>query len=157
MSAAPGSSTIDVRSDVRVPRTRRPRVLAVCGCVVVVGSLSVLSAQPAAPDGAALYRTYCASCHGVSARGNGPMVEYLRVVPTDLTLLARRHGGTFDDDAVARAIDGRQRIGAHGPSDMPIWGDAFTSALARGGEAALRERLRVLVRHLASLQERPAP
>ncbi len=84
------------------------------------------------------------------------MVEYLRIPPTDLTHLAQRHGGTFDEDAVARAIDGRTRIGAHGPSDMPVWGDAFSSSLARGGEAALRNRVRALVRHIASLQARPA-
>ncbi len=122
-----------------------------------MGGLASAGAQPAAPDGAALYRTYCASCHGVSARGNGPMAEYLRVPPTDLTQLTARHGGTLDDDVVARSIDGRTRIGSHGPSDMPVWGDAFSSSLARGGELALRDRVRALVRHLASLQQRPAP
>ena len=131
-------------------------LLLVCTCGVLVSGLAMASAQLPAPDGAPLYRTYCASCHGVSARGNGPMAEYLRIPPTDLTALTRRHGGTFDDDAVARAIDGRQRIGSHGPSDMPVWGDAFSSSMARGGEMALRDRVRAIVRYLASLQERPA-
>jgi hypothetical protein len=85
------------------------------------------------------------------------MAEYLRVPPTNLTQWARRHGGTFQEDGVARAIDGRDRIGAHGPSDMPVWGDAFTSPLAGGGEPVLRDRVRAIVRHLASLQESQAP
>ena len=132
--------------------------------LVVLGAwLGAASATPGAtaqlpgPDGAPLYRAYCASCHGLSGRGDGPMAEYLRIPPTDLTHLTQRHGGTFDADAVARAIDGRTRIGSHGPSDMPVWGDAFSSSLAKGGEATLRERVQSLVRHIASLQARPAP
>jgi mono/diheme cytochrome c family protein len=133
-------------------------LMAVIVCTLVVVGVVSSAAQPAGLDGAPLYRSYCASCHGLSGRGNGPMAEFLRVPPSDLTQLTRRHGGTFDDDEVARAIDGRSRIGAHGPSDMPVWGDAFSSSLARGGsELAYRGRVRAIVRHLASLQERPAP
>ncbi len=136
----------------------RGLLMAMSGLVLVVAGLVSSAAQPAGPDGAPLYRTYCASCHGLSGRGNGPMAEFLRVPPTDLTQLTRQHGGTFNDDEVARAIDGRSRIGSHGPSDMPVWGDAFSSSLARGGsELAYRDRVRAIVRHLASLQERPAP
>jgi mono/diheme cytochrome c family protein len=138
----------------------RSRVLvavAMVGTAVVAAPQPSATGQQAAPDGARLYRTYCASCHGVSGRGDGPMAEYLRVPPTNLTQWARRHGGTFQEDIVARAIDGRDRIGSHGPSDMPVWGDAFTSPLAGGGEPALRDRVRAIVRHLASLQESQAP
>lgn len=131
-------------------------LLVVAASGVLMAGLVLAETQPA-PDGAALYRTYCASCHGVSGRGDGPMAEYLRLPPTNLTALAPRHGGTFDHDAVAMAIDGRRRIGSHGPSDMPVWGDAFSSPLARGGDRLLRERVRAIVGHIASLQERPAP
>lgn len=85
------------------------------------------------------------------------MAEYLRVPAANLTHLARRHGGTFRDETVARVIDGRERVGAHGPSEMPVWGDAFSSSLAQGGEVLLRARVSALVRYLASIQERPAP
>lgn len=87
------------------------------------------------------------------------MTEYLRVPPPDLTTLARRQGGTLDEEAVARTIDGRTRIGSHGAADMPVWGDIFSSSLARGGELALRERVRAIARYIATLQipERPAP
>lgn len=142
----------------RALRGHRLPWLLGCACGVFVAGLAHSAAQSAAPDGAQLYRNACASCHGVSGRGDGPMAEYLRVPPTDLTALTRRQGGTFNDDAVARAIDGRDRIGSHGSSEMPVWGDVFSSSLARGGEIALRERVRAIVRHLASLQvqERPA-
>ncbi len=132
-------------------------MLVACLGLATMGGFTASMAQSAEPDGATLYRTYCASCHGVSGRGNGPMVPYLRTPPSDLTHLSVRHGGTFDDDQVARSIDGRDRIGAHGSSDMPVWGDAFSSSLSQGGELALRARVRALVQYLASLQQRPAP
>ena len=35
---------------------------------------------------------YCASCHGLDARGNGPAAFVLKTTPPDLTALAKRHG-----------------------------------------------------------------
>src|SRR5262249_39618530 len=40
-----------------------------------------------APSGAALYLERCASCHGTSATGDGPMSHALRHAPPDLTML----------------------------------------------------------------------
>jgi hypothetical protein len=145
-------------SSPRVPRQVRRIALVASGAAgLVLAGLALQAAPSSEPDGPALYRSYCASCHGLSGRGNGPMVEFLRVPPTNLTLLSRIHGGTFNEEAVAQAIDGRRRIGSHGPSDMPVWGDAFSSSLAQGGPEALRARVRAIVRHLESLQERQAP
>ena len=131
--------------------------LIVCAAAVAGAGWALPAQQRPTDDGAVLYRTYCASCHGTSGRGDGPLGKYLRVPATDLTHLAERHGGRFQEDAVARVIDGRARVGPHGPSDMPVWGDAFSSALARGGEARLRERIAALVRYLGSIQQQPAP
>jgi mono/diheme cytochrome c family protein len=144
----------------RLGSIRRVWVLAT---MVVASAAPVLTAaqakqatRPQGPDGAALYRVSCASCHGTSGRGDGPMADYLRVAPTDLTRLAQRHGGTYRADAVARAIDGRDRIGSHGPSDMLVWGDAFSPSLRGGNEAALRARISALVQYVATLQQQPA-
>jgi len=35
-----------------------------------------------------LFATYCASCHGITGRGNGPVAEELRQSPADLTQFA---------------------------------------------------------------------
>jgi mono/diheme cytochrome c family protein len=155
---APSTSSVTHPRRAALTRVRLGRLVAVSVPALIVAGLVASAAQPAGPDGARLYRSYCASCHGASGRGDGPMVQFLRVPPTDLTQLTSRHGGTFNEDEVARAIDGRIRIGSHGPSDMPVWGDAFSSSLARGSsELAYRDRVRAIVRYLASLQERPAP
>ena len=102
-----------------------------------------------APD---VYRTYCATCHGVSARGDGPLAAHLRFAPPDLTLLAKRNGGRFDDDEVHRIIDGRRAVKGHGGPDMPVWGDAFKRSRDGYSEEAIKARIDGLVTHLRSLQ-----
>ena len=105
-------------------------------------------------SGAALYKTYCAVCHGKEAKGDGPLAENLRHAPPDLTLLAKRNAGKFDAARVYRMIDGRDPIKGHGGSDMPIWGDAFKRSSEGFNEKAVKERIDRLVNHLESLQRK---
>ena len=102
--------------------------------------------------GPEVYKTYCASCHGVSARGDGPLATHLRFSPPDLTLLAKKNGGTFDDAQVHRIIDGRKAVKGHGGPDMPVWGDAFKRSGEGYSEEAVKARIDGLVTHLKSLQ-----
>src|SRR5690242_18510605 len=44
------------------------------------------------------YSVYCASCHGKSGRGDGPVAGDLKVAPPDLTRLAARNAGLFPRD-----------------------------------------------------------
>jgi mono/diheme cytochrome c family protein len=75
--------------------------------------------------GERLFGGYCSSCHGMDARGNGPVAPALRTHPADLTRIAERAGGTFDAAKVAAFIDGRTRIDAHGEREMPVWGRLY--------------------------------
>lgn len=81
--------------------------------------------RDAATKGKVIYQRYCASCHGVEARGNGPLAADLRIPPTDLTRLVEKNRGRFPFDLVARSIDGRQTTRGHGTPDMPVWGEIF--------------------------------
>ena len=103
-------------------------------------------------SGRDLFATYCASCHGVSGRGNGPAAEELRRRPADLTQLAKRNGGIFNGPRIHSIVDGRA-VKAHGTMEMPVWGDAFKW---REGlpEDAIKSRIEALVRYLGSIQER---
>lgn len=104
--------------------------------------------------GADAFRTYCASCHGVSARGDGPVASALTVPPADLRRIAQRRGGAFPDGEIARKIDGRFDIAAHGSRDMPVWGRVFTADVPDpSAESIARGKMAVLVEYLKSIQD----
>jgi len=91
----------------------------------IIGFCAYASAQ-GIDLGKAEFQSSCASCHGIDAKGNGPVSKELKTRPTDLTILARKNNGVFPFDAVYNVIDGRDPISSHGTHEMPIWGYRFT-------------------------------
>jgi mono/diheme cytochrome c family protein len=124
----------------------------------VLGATAVLGQPEASPatGGSHLFRTYCAACHGTSARGDGPLADSFRRRPADLTTIAKRAGGVFPAAQVFRIIDGRQRVPGHGGPDMPVWGDAFKRSVLVADEASVKRRIEQLVSFLETIQERTA-
>ena len=97
------------------------------GMLLAVATAGMASAQEVnIRDGQDLYKTYCWQCHGREATGDGPMAEMVAIVTPDLTKLSARHDGTFPTEAVARQIDGRAPLLAHG-GEMPIFGPSLES------------------------------
>lgn len=90
------------------------------------------------PTGRALFVRHCASCHGLSGEGDGPLAESLWRSPTDLTTIANRSGRRFDEADVMAVIDGRRLIAEHGPREMPVWGAVFEEKYERGRYGSLR-------------------
>jgi mono/diheme cytochrome c family protein len=84
------------------------------------------TADYAAMSGQDLYRRFCASCHGIEGRGDGPVAASLRAEVPDLTRIARRAPSADPRDRIVRIIDGRYIIGAHGTRIMPVWGEDLT-------------------------------
>lgn len=80
---------------------------------------------PTSLKGSDLYHEYCASCHGLDGRGNGPVASALNTRPSDLTRIAERNGGIFPLERVKKIIAGDQIVSAHGPREMPVWGPIF--------------------------------
>lgn len=76
--------------------------LSLAGCV---GQQEVAVTEPTM-SGKERYEALCASCHGVTGRGDGPAANGLTRRPADLTALAARNGGTFPIIAVMSRIDG---------------------------------------------------
>lgn len=98
-------------------------------------------------SGAEMYQTFCASCHGASGTGDGPVAPLIEVHVPDLTRIAYRDGGEFPTEDVRRTIDGRFDRPAHGPRDMPVWGWQFYSNQALP-ESAERSRVTMLIDRL---------
>ena len=102
-------------------------------------------------QGKALFMRYCASCHGPNGAGDGPLVSSLSTPPANLRMLSLRFGNPLPQDVIARFIDGRDDVKAHGPRDMPVWGQRFY-AQSNGEEAKVMERIARLVAFLQSIQ-----
>lgn len=111
--------------------------------------------------GAELFADHCAVCHGLEARGNGPMAPVLTLQPTDLTALSAGNEGTFPTARAAARIDGRDPLVAHG-SPMWVFGDFFeeqgdmvTLPLPDGEELTVSTPIADLLAFLASVQSAP--
>ena len=142
-----------------MPRALRPHsltTLTLLGLALLVSPTA--HGDPPVDPGATLFRTYCASCHGPEARGDGPVADLLKVSPPDLTRLTERHGGTFPREAVRSTIDGRDDLPAHGGREMPVWGIGLRD-LGRDHdqESEVAARIDDLVTYLASIQVSEAP
>ena len=102
-------------------------------------------------SGKEMYMQYCASCHGMDGKGNGPAAPALKVPATNLTALASKNGGKFPDTHVAAVIQGDAMTPAHGSKDMPVWGPIFHS-MAGHSQAQVQLRIRNLTAYLETIQ-----
>ncbi len=133
--------------------------LALCGAMLTAtGSM----AQETMSAGEEEYMQACASCHGVSGTGDGPMVPILAMEMPDLTTISARNDGVFPMLEVIQTIDGRVSRATHG-YPMPVWGDRFEYE-ATGGrtyaydipfgrELIVRGRVLALAEYIEMLQQ----
>ncbi len=133
-------------------------LLALAGALLACGAGRAV-AEPAfdpvlAELGAEAFPRYCASCHGLRGEGDGPAADALRTRPADLTRIALRRGGAFPAGEIARFIDGRFALPAHGSREMPVWGERFGEAIPETSvaEEITRGKIAVLVEFLRSIQ-----
>lgn len=132
--------------------------------IVIAAVLSLIAAcagtqqrrDRAELSGGEMYEQLCASCHGVSGEGDGPVAPLIKIHVPDLTRIAYRDGGEFPTEDVRRTIDGRFERRGHGPRDMPVWGWQFydisnpDSAYERARVDSMIDRL---VDYLRSIQK----
>ena len=109
------------------------------------------------------FQKFCAECHGMSGKGDGPRAKTLEKRPADLTKLAARNGGVFPVVHVYGVIDGRAEVWVHGIRDMPVWGDIYTREMqARVPRdippdvinGLVRARILEMIEYLLTLQEK---
>ncbi len=145
----------------RLVRMSRVVTLAVLGPIGLAGAQASALRQLGEHE----YFGLCASCHGARGHGDGAAAATLSVAPTDLTRLSRKNNGVFPSSRIFKVIDGRLVVAAHGPRDMPVWGDVFgsTRASALVGtpphstalyESIARARILALIEYVSTLQAR---
>lgn len=135
-----------------------PLFALICGAAVVAQAQQAKIKPEPLPytsptKGIEMYAVYCAPCHGVAGKGNGPAASALKTPPPDLTKLAARNHGKFPEAAVYTAIrgDANAPIQAHGSPEMPVWGKIFMSI--SGDQANAQLRLANLVAYLKTIQK----
>ena len=124
-------------------------------------SASSAWAQTSIALGRADFRDNCASCHGMTGKGDGPMRSSLVKPPADLTTIAQRNGGQFPQELIWELIDGRWSGdgGPHGSREMPVWGQEFKKRAmnkpgdsSRTAEWSARLRIISLLKYLEDIQ-----
>jgi mono/diheme cytochrome c family protein len=110
------------------------------------------------------YLNSCASCHGETGKGDGPVARSLKLTPSDLSRLSESNKGVFPFSRVYDVIDGRLEIETHGKRDMPVWGEVYKPTWGSGqspvgpffskemAESMVRARILALVEYLSTLQ-----
>lgn len=131
--------------------------IAQAGVLVCISLMSNPTfAQSSVDFGKNEYLASCASCHGVSGKGDGAMKAYLTKPPTDLTRLAQNNAGVFPHQRLWEVIDGRAyaAIGSHGAREMPVWGYIFRAEDTQPADLHARNRISSLLDYLARIQEK---
>jgi mono/diheme cytochrome c family protein len=128
----------------------------------MIGTIDVLHAQPEENPGRNEFLRSCASCHGVSGKGDGPVAKSLSPPPSDLTRLSEANNDVFPVSRVHEVIDGRIESLIHGTRDMPVWGDRYMQEMIsresrdfvskEWNEAIVRRRILALVEYISTLQ-----
>jgi len=148
-------------------QTRRDRndmrttVVLILTAAAITANFDV-HAQPEENPGRNEFLRSCASCHGVSGKGDGPVAKSLRPRPSDLTKLSEANNGVFPVSRVHEVIDGRIERLVHGTRDMPVWGERYMEELIspespnfvskEWAEAMVRRRISALVEYISTLQ-----
>ena len=101
-----------------------------------IKKVDITYTQPS--SGAAMFKQYCAACHGADGKGTGPAASALKKAPADLTLLSKKNNGKYPTLQVQSFIRGDSAAAAHGTRDMPMWGDIFHSVSAGDDIVTLR-------------------
>jgi len=132
----------------------RPWIASVLLVLVAIGAAGRHASADQAMEGRTYFMRYCASCHGIEADGHGFVARALAHPPSDLRHLGDRYGTPLPSDRVARFIDGREAVTAHGEREMPVWGERFDDITADGvtREKVMHERLAAIVAYLVLIQ-----
>lgn len=128
----------------------------------VIASTSLASAQEMSV-GQREFDNNCATCHGTTGKGDGPLAGYLTGKLPDLSALSKNSGGVFPVARMYEVIDGREAVGAHGTREMPVWGSEYNAQAGTSMlgyyytgpdiDAFVRGRVLALIEYISTLQE----
>jgi mono/diheme cytochrome c family protein len=126
-------------------------LIAILSLGLAAQTVTKASAKYTSPaSGSEMFKAYCASCHGIDAKGNGPAATAMKAAMPDLTRLSVVNKGKFPTDHVQALIEG-QGLNAHGSPEMPVWGPVFRH-MDDHSSAKMQQRVRNLTKYIESIQ-----
>jgi len=115
--------------------------------------LKVVAVSDSQPEsGKQMYQDYCAVCHGMNGKGNGPAVQFLKTPPPDLTTMDKRYYPTSVASKVSAVLRSGTASRVHGTVAMPLWESLFSSL--HGGDQVGALRIRNLSEYVESIQKK---
>jgi mono/diheme cytochrome c family protein len=110
--------------------------------------------QSQSNSGKQVFKDYCAACHGMDGKGNGPAVQFLKAPPPDLTTMAKR----YNEKSVGLKLEAILSFGteskAHGTLDMPTWGPMFRTLNPDKNNQVAKLRMYNLAEYVKSIQQK---
>jgi mono/diheme cytochrome c family protein len=100
-----------------------------------------------------MYTSYCAPCHGINGKGQGPAATAMSPKPSDLTVLMRKNHGRYPDTHVVAILEFGTEASPHGAATMPVWGPILGN-MNRSNLQDKQLRISNLARYLETIQER---
>src|SRR5579872_2105023 len=139
----------------RVEMKRRNLFLIMTAIILTLAPLARAASKDDVRDGEKYFRRYCASCHGMTGTGDGPVARTLAKPPANLRMLSDKYGSPLPVAKLADLIDGRDAVRAHGTAEMPVWGERLY-AMGEGerGELGISEVIGKIVAYLETIQDR---
>ncbi len=129
-------------------------LVAVLGYAQKPSSVNIKAEPTQADNGKQMFVSYCAPCHGMDGRGQGPVASALQTKPTDLTVLSQNNHGEYPAEHVAAVLRFGVENAAHGSKQMPIWGPVFYRMDHKmGSTSAQALRIRNVVGYIKTLQQ----
>src|SRR5208282_3241426 len=127
--------------------------------LLLIVALAATARTAAAQSGTQDYQNYCAECHGLGGKGDGPsrLTIPMNPPPTDLTQMAKKNGGKFPFDEVVDSIDGRKNIPSHERIQMPFLGTTLQKPgkeFTPESNAEVKKRIESMARYVESLQQK---
>lgn len=114
-------------------------------------SASAQASKTVPTSGKEMYVNYCASCHGMDAKGSGPAAVALKTPPPDLTVLTKNNHGKFPEAHIVTILQYGKAIPSHGSAEMPVWGPIL-GTMEKSHPQNKQLRISNLSQYLQSLQ-----
>lgn len=135
----------------------RFEVVLFAGLLILGAGVAIADHHEAPVGGKLLYQDNCAACHGLDGKGGGPVTEFLKIPPANLTTISARNNGVFPAVQLMEIIDGQREVKVHGTRDMPVWGTRLGETAAGGGTESGKLKakgdIQAIVNYLKTIQQ----